>query len=217
MGKSVDDYFLSLHVLPPRVLGVEPEPWVHSQHSCPSTPSPTSPQFQVHGLTQPVLSLCLLHSSSVGWFPGCRAKQPPGRGRRQGAMSFTPDGLSLRALSSSDLPFPYGTNQQSKHNFGRVKIRPTDLTRLAWAKRVHPHAPSCPSLLLRASANPSTPQAVTVPQADCEPGTPDTRGEAVITRCIIWLLNGLFTKVCMMKSQASQSQDEAGWEEGGNH
>lgn len=128
-----------------------------------------------------------------------------------------PDGLFLRALSSSDMPFPYRSNQQSKHDVRRVKIRPTDLTRLPGAERVHPHAPSCPSRLPRTSANPSSPQAVTVPKADCEPGTPDTRVGAVITQCIIWLLNGLFTKVCMMKSQASQSQDEAGWEEGGNH
>lgn len=35
-----------------------------------------------------------------------------------------------------------------------------------------------------------------------EPGTPDMRLEAVITQRIISLLNGLFTKVCMMKSQA---------------
>lgn len=67
------------------------------------------------------------------------------------------------------------------------------------------HIPSLPDV-------PSRPQQKWVPHSrlccHCEqivvPGTPDIQLEAVITQCIIWLLNGLFTKVCMMKSQAWQ-------------
>lgn len=130
----------------------------------------------------------------------------------------SPDCSLLKTTAPAQLPIlvfnkdkeselAYWANQESKHNFGTVTTRPTALTQTINISQGNPpthpislgitHQGSSRSWVPCSQLRYRLEQVVVL-------GTPDIRLEAIITQCVICLLNGLFIKVCMMKSQAEQ-------------